>query len=127
MGQAFPEKPSALADGVVTHASKGFPGWAKDLLIDESRIGQVLNTPPGEITLGAIVGVAWITGCTETARTLENCDISEDEQVFGDWTPGRYAWRLERAQQITPIPIKGALGLWILPDWAALGLIAQTG
>lgn len=36
-----------------------------------------------------------------------------DEFLFGDWTPGRYAWELANVQLLnTPIPAKGRQGLW---------------
>lgn len=38
------------------------------------------------------------------------------EAAFGDYTPGRFAWLLGNVQALeTPIPAKGALGLW---EWS---------
>lgn len=38
---------------------------------------------------------------------------TEQEILFGDWTPGRYAWQLENVHQlVTPIPAKGMQRLW---------------
>jgi hypothetical protein len=40
---------------------------------------------------------------------------TETEMLFGDWTPGRYAWQLANVQMLeTPIPARGRQGLW---DW----------
>lgn len=36
-----------------------------------------------------------------------------NELLFGDWTPGRYAWELANVQMLTePILAKGKQGLW---------------
>lgn len=38
------------------------------------------------------------------------------EQLFGDYSVGRFAWRLTMVRQLaTPIPVKGMLGLWTVP------------
>ena len=36
-----------------------------------------------------------------------------EELLFGDWTPGRYAWELANVRMLPePIPAKGKQGLW---------------
>jgi hypothetical protein len=46
--------------------------------------------------------------CLENGR-----DVFGNEFIFGDYTPGRYAWILEDFEMLpTPIPAKGQLGLW---------------
>lgn len=38
---------------------------------------------------------------------------TEKEMLFGDWTPGRYAWELTNVKLLPkPIRAKGAQGLW---------------
>lgn len=38
---------------------------------------------------------------------------TEKEFIFGDWTPGRYAWELANIKALeTPIKAKGQLSLW---------------
>lgn len=38
---------------------------------------------------------------------------TETEMLFGDWTPGRYAWEFQNIKILSkPIPIKGQQGLW---------------
>jgi hypothetical protein len=41
---------------------------------------------------------------------------SAEEKLFGDWSPGRYAWVLSPAvRSLTkPVPCRGSLGLWTL-------------
>ena len=37
-----------------------------------------------------------------------------DEEEFGDYGPGRWAWMFKDIKRIIPVPAKGAMGLW---DW----------
>jgi activating signal cointegrator 1 len=39
-------------------------------------------------------------------------ELDDREYAFGDYTAGRHAWLLHNVRQITPVPAKGALGLW---------------
>lgn len=42
--------------------------------------------------------------------------ISEQEEAFGDYSPGRYGWLFSDPVMFeNPLPIKGQLGLWNLP------------
>ena len=69
--------------------------------------------------LGAVVAVAMLEGVipTETAvRYGRRREITEDELRRGDWTPGRYAWRLTNVTKLTsPVAAKGQRKLWT-PD-----------
>ncbi len=39
--------------------------------------------------------------------------IDGKEILFGDWTPGRYAWEFANVQLLSePVPTKGRQGLW---------------
>lgn len=40
-------------------------------------------------------------------------DLTDQERAFGDYTFGRYAWLLADVDELsTPVPARGALGLW---------------
>jgi len=42
---------------------------------------------------------------------------AKTERAFGDYSPGRWAWLLADVKPLTtPIPARGALGLW---NWEA--------
>jgi hypothetical protein len=46
---------------------------------------------------------------------------TEQEMMFGDWTPGRYAWELANVQMLSkPIPAKGKQRLW---EWEKSSII----
>lgn len=67
------------------------------------------------LSFGAIIGeceIDYITG-TDHAKTK----ISEEELAFGDYSSGRYAWKLIKPVKYKkPIPFKGSLSLWEFPD-----------
>jgi hypothetical protein len=94
---------------------------------------EVLDTAP----LGAVVAVAERKGCHRTIRT-HTCDpdtgepsaiihaelkdaafdwrIDGDELLFGDFSPGRFAWELTDVKMLKePVPARGRQGLWTLP------------
>lgn len=65
-----------------------------------------------ELPLGAIVAVCTLDDCFRF--TEENtANLSEQERAFGDYTPGRYGFRLGNIRKLeTPILARGSLGLW---------------
>ena len=51
--------------------------------------------------------------------------LSADELALGDYTLGRYAWKLANVQKLPePIPAKGRQGLW---NWEACLLLRHKG
>ncbi len=83
---------------------------------------------------GCIIATAELVNCHQIVRYggrglsssdpgwLEDDDIglyepTEQELLFGDWTPGRYAWEFANMKLLpSPIPAKGNQRLW---DWEA--------
>lgn len=80
------------------------------------------------LPLGSIVACAELVGCWEIAadplgpficrphmadgKTFEHV-VTGNEVLFGDWTPGRYAWEFANMNMLPePIPAKGKQGLW---------------
>jgi hypothetical protein len=69
---------------------------------------------------GAIVATAVLEDCIKSVETwtdgyvLENgVYVYSPEYDFGDFTPGRYAWKLSNVKMLPePIPAKGQQGLW---------------
>lgn len=62
---------------------------------------------------GAIVAVVELLDCERITR--ENAPPIP-ELVFGDYDPGRWAWKLgEPRRLVEPVPCRGALGLWTPP------------
>jgi activating signal cointegrator 1 len=98
---------------VAVHASKGFPGWAKDFA--QSEFCRKTGIPPiKELPLGSLIGCITIMGFRRT-EDLEP-QIDEIEQNYGDYSPGRWGWMLcDPILLGKPIPCRGALGLWEVP------------
>lgn len=71
---------------------------------------------PDHILLGCIIATAYLTDVmpADTPYTLR---LAQFELEFGDYSPGRFAWRLENiVPLLTPIPARGQQGLWLW-DW----------
>jgi hypothetical protein len=80
--------------------------------------------PPMPPPLGSIVCVCQITECRRTQDIRE--ELSEQERLFGDYEDGRYAFKLERVRRlVTPIPARGALGIWSVGWDEALAVCRQ--
>ena len=72
-------------------------------------------TKERDLVFGAIIGKAILVDCKlideEYREFIET--LCPAEFAFGDFTVGRYAWRLEKPQLFkTPIPTPGRQGLW---------------
>lgn len=66
---------------------------------------------PGAWPLGAIVAVCRLVDCVPTIDVRLPDDSVE--WIAGDFSPGRYAWKLEDVRALeAPIPCRGSLGLW---------------
>ena len=92
---------------LLIHAAKGFPVSARVFAHTEFTLGRL----PARIARGAIIGRVVLKNvyrAEELASTLTPL-----ERLYGDYTPGRWAWELAEAEMFeTPIPYKGALGLF---------------
>ena len=105
------------------HAAKGFPRWAKNTA-DGLRFAEELG--PGPLPLGVVIAECRLISCIPTRELQSNGVIpvdylagcgdfymSDSERLFGDFTPGRWAWLLADMKPLAqPIPAKGAQGLW---------------
>lgn len=61
--------------------------------------------------LGAIVAACRLVAVYRSEEHFYQVD--EKERAFGDWTPGRYVWKLEVVKlPAEPIPARGAQGIF---------------
>lgn len=59
---------------------------------------------------GVILGTVRLVGCV---RTDEGEPVDSVDQASGDWSPGRFAWRLiEPERLLVPVPARGKQGWW---------------
>lgn len=76
--------------------------------------------------LGKIVAVVHLADCQKMDDKLIGAQTRQ-EQAFGAWERGRYAWFLPNARRIpSGIPIKGALRLWNLPPEVEAQALARA-
>lgn len=81
-----------------------------------------------EMTFGAVIAIAELVDCVvmqdiwigkddngkavQKVRLENGAIVTGNEIVFGDYTPGRYAWILANVRTIKPVPAKGKQRLW---------------
>lgn len=67
------------------------------------------------LALGCVVAVGELTAIYATRELW--LKLNRQERAFGDFTPGRYAWRIQNVRLLEePIPVSGKQGLW---EWDA--------
>lgn len=119
-----------IALGVKTFETRSWPTSYRGLLVihaaktrseldicTESPFREALSRGGYESTanlpLGAAVCVARLVAVYRTEQIVR--EISTLERAFGNYQPGRYAWKLEQVRRFEDaIPARGAQGLW---DW----------
>ena len=84
--------------------------WARE----DVDIGNLLRdcgyADVTELPLGAVVGIGMLTECWPTVGLHY---LTARERALGDFSPGRWAWRIERVERLRePVPARGRLGLW---------------
>jgi hypothetical protein len=100
-----------------------YPGDARPFRrLQDGRSAPIATLPHGlrPLPLGAVIGVGTIVEVVRTedaADWLDGDPWRAQEMALGNWSPGRYAWRLERATMLPePIPLKGRQDvLWPAP------------
>jgi hypothetical protein len=133
---------------IAIHASAGFPIDARRLCIPPLGMGYVgpfsaalatagLKGPvadgnrisTGQLPLGAIIAVLTLVDITPTGtlfspHSLPDSGVNEEE--FGDYSPGRFAWGLTNVRALKePVPCKGSLSLWLVPPHVEAKVRAQ--
>jgi hypothetical protein len=101
------------------HAAKGFPGSAMEICLEEPFKSALTeggfqngfrNLNSIDSTRGHIIATCDLVDVIRI--TAQNAPTGS-EFAFGDYTPGRYMWRLENVVTVeTPVPAKGKLSLW---------------
>jgi hypothetical protein len=95
----------------------------------EAALREASCWPPESLPFGAIVCTAELYHCGEIVGfgelgrrrpvrgLLDPAALSKREAVFGNYEPGRFAWGLQNVRRlVTPIPFRGAQGLFEVPD-----------
>lgn len=127
--------PTTYRGPIAIHAAKGFPDYAR-VCCHDVPFGGVLSAAgyrdEEELPRGVIVAVATLAECwdfdEESAERIRGArDLWPEHEVdFGDFTPGRYGFRLDDVLRLaTPVPARGMLNLWDLPADVALAVANQ--
>ena len=94
---------------LLIHAATRFPETATEFAYAEWLIGRLPVTR--ELVFGAIIGRVILKDIHQTEQIAST--LTDLERLYGDYTPGRWAWELEDAEMFgQPIRYKGALGLF---------------
>ena len=95
------------------HAAKKFPRAAKLLAETDAYYVTTLGKYPiTRLPLGAIIGTVELIKI-ERVEAVVGVAIGRKEEAFGDYSPGRWAWKLSNPVIFDePRPWRGALGLW---------------
>jgi len=91
------------------HAAKGFPAQARRFADEERFRGRL----PEYLPLGAFLCTVNLIDCQPTELIAPG--LVGLEHLYGDYTPGRWAWLFKPDSLCVlavPVPAKGALGLW---------------
>lgn len=94
------------------HAAKSVPKYAREFCNDSEVIAAFLRRNEQQwFKLGYILCVRKLINILPTENVK---NILHKERIFGDYSPGRFAWIFSDDIKILSIPIKtnGSLGLW---------------
>jgi hypothetical protein len=89
--------------------------------VDTHAVHALLEAP-GSWSFGKIIAVAELADC----RPVEDLTPDPVERAFGDYSPGRFGWRLVGVVRL-PVPVRarGLQGLWpIKPE--TLNILEQA-
>lgn len=130
--------PTRFHGPIAIHASKGFPGWARDICGEPLFRAALFKggfRGWANLPLGEIVAVADLIKCRSTNAWANGPGIadwvkqlSREERAFGNYGPARFGLFLDNIRRLPkPIPCKGALGLWTVPEDIAQLVAEQIG
>lgn len=113
------------------HAAKGLSGMSNSefaRIIAQGEFLRALHSAGygliSDLPFGAIIAVVELVDCVPT----EQVQVSDRERGFGDFSPNRYAWKLENVRPLArPISTPGRLGLWEFDDALIAAALERGG
>jgi len=107
---------------IAIHAAKRWDAEQRDYAEDFRRRGWIDFGLP----FGAVVAVACIADVKRTEMLIGSID--KKEEAFGNYGPRRFGWILEDIRPLaTPVPCKGAQGIFNLPPDVEQAVRDQLG
>ena len=110
--RAWPPPPSLIGERIGIHAAKRIPSQIHDVpaALEKVCVRRLGEDWYGELQLGCFLGTVELVGA---ARTQHMAPVNTDDLIAGNWTAGRWAWRLARPERFPePIPMRGYRKLW---------------
>lgn len=99
------------------HAAKGFPPECQALCYQEPFAGVLAKAGyngPADLPLGRVLAVTELLDCIETDSIIRS--VGEPERSFGDYSPGRFAFRTGGVRRLRdPFLMRGLQRLQKLP------------
>ena len=65
---------------------------------------------PDMFALGSVIGFATVTSCQPVEEVRDT--LNPKQIAFGDWSDGRWCFRLQNPQMIEPVPARGYQCIW---------------
>lgn len=103
---------------LLIHASAKKPTKREKLFFERSEYFKNFITGMDLLPYGCLIGKANVADIYDTGWLIQNLEMLETsnwqkEFAFDDYSPGRFAWKLENAERLEFfLPMKGTLGLW---------------
>lgn len=92
------------------HAAKIQPGWCRSFESVEAARGRLSV----KMIHGAVVCIADLVDVQPTTEVSRI--VSDTERLYGDFAPGRWAWKLHHVRVLVePVFVRGKQGLWSWP------------
>jgi hypothetical protein len=108
---------TAYRGPLAIHAARTFPQAARTLCRLEpfpSALAAAGIHHWTQLPRGAVIGVVELCGCVPVELLPP---LSPEEEAFGDYRPGRWAWELAIPTPLAaPLPCRGRLGLFDVPE-----------
>lgn len=115
------------------HSSKNFPTWARDLCFSpvvhdalrDAGIAELRSLPLGCV-LGAVNVLGWHRTDEEASMSKLVSRLSSRELAYGNFAPRRFAIPMDVLLRLEhPVPLRGSLGLWDLPEDLSADLLGR--
>ena len=114
---------SLMAAGVKLHETRHWAtAYRGPIAIHAAKVLDLAGAPDAlclaqfglhwadDLPRGAVVAVGHLTGCVPAGGLH---DLTRADRAAGNFTPGRFAWRIERLRPLPePIPLAGRQGLF---------------
>jgi hypothetical protein len=115
---------------LLIHAAKRWTMEQRRLVLDDGSTGKAFRAAlcpaygnPDALPLGCFVALVDLVEVFPVEKVA--LFISHKERRFGDYSGGRFAWKLENVRRLAePIPARGYQALWT-PDAGVVEMVNQ--